>query len=93
MTQCELVKEEVKEQLPAEEEKTEEVTVVQPPVTEPTTPIITGEVITTPTLPATEEKSLFETSGFLIALIAGEVLLLLVAILIIVALFRKGKRD
>ncbi|MBW2977019.1 hypothetical protein KY347_06250 [Candidatus Woesearchaeota archaeon] len=72
-------------------EEEEEVVVVQPPVTsEPETPtgMTTGEV-TTPVLPATEEKSLFETQGFLIALIAGEVLLLLIAILLIVVLFRK----
>lgn len=71
----------------------EEVVVVQPPVTETTTPTegVTGAV-TTPVLPVTEEVSIFETSGFLIVLIVGEVLLLIVAILIIVAVFRK-RRD
>ena len=73
------------------EEEEEEVVVVQPPVTEePTTPEITGEVVTTPILPT--EESVFGTSGFLTALIVGEVLLLIVAILIIVAVFKK-KRD
>lgn len=90
VAQCEIVKKEE----PKEEVKKEEVVVVQPPVTQPTTPTgqVIAETITTPTLPATEEKSLFETQGFLTALIAGEVLLLVIAILLIVVIVRK-RRD
>jgi len=72
-------------------EEEEEAVVVQTPTPTPTPPVITGEVVTTPKLPTTGEKPLFETSGFLIALIAGEVLLLIIAILIIVAVFRKRR--
>jgi hypothetical protein len=63
----------------------QEVVVVQPPVKEDqeTEPVITPPVL------VTESKSFLENSGFLAVLIAGEVLLLLVAILIIVAIFRK----
>ncbi|MFH0867687.1 MAG: hypothetical protein V1831_00060 [Candidatus Woesearchaeota archaeon] len=91
VAQCEIVAEPVKEES-KEEVKTGEVVVVQQPtVTEPTN-VITAGTVTAPTLPATEEESLFGTSGFLIALIAGEVLLLIVAILIIVAVVkRKGE--
>ena len=72
------------------EEEEEEVVVVQPTVTTTVPTEITGEVVTTPILPT--EESVFGTSGFLTALIVGEVLLLIIAILIIVAVFKK-KRD
>ena len=86
--ECEALK---VEEEPEEEEEEEEVVVVQPPVIEPTVPtgVVTAEPVTPPTLPVTEEKSLFESTGFLVALIVGEVLLVIIAILIIVALFRK----
>ena len=85
VAQCEILKTE------EEEEVEEEVVVVQPPVTGPTIPtgVVTAGTVTTPQLPATEEKSLFQTTGFLAALVAGEVLLVLIAILIVVAVVRK----
>jgi hypothetical protein len=83
VTQCEILVEE-------EEEEEEEVVVVQPPVTDTTpTNVVTAGTVTAPTLPVTEEKSLFQSSGFLIALLAGEVILVIVAILIVVAVVRK----
>jgi len=85
VSQCEIFEEEQEE---------EEVVVVQPPVvTQPTDlEVITAGVVTTPTLPVTEKKSLFQSSGFLIALIAGEVLLVIIAILIVMAVV-KGRRE
>ena len=67
---------------------------MQPPVvTQPTDlDVITAGVVTAPTLPVTEKKSLFQSSGFLIALIAGEVLLVIIAILIVMAVV-KGRRE
>ncbi len=90
VAQCETFAAEEEEEEAEEEE--EEVVVVQPPV-QPTTPTgqVTAEPVTTPTLPATEEKSVFQTSGFLTALIAGEVLLVIVAILIVVAVLRRRR--
>jgi len=85
-------KEESKEEAKKEETK-EEVIVVQPPqVTQPTVPTGAGtaQIVTQPTLmPVVEQKSLFESTGFLTALVAGEILLVLVAILIVVAVVRK----
>jgi len=80
--------------LAEEEEEEEEVVVVQPTVTGPTTPTggVTVDVVTPPVLPATEEKSVFQSTGFLTALIAGEVLLIIVAILVVVMIVRK-RRD
>ena len=74
---------------PAEENKGEVVVVQQP--TQPTVPTgsATAQPVTAPTLPTTEEKSLFQSSGFLAALVAGEVLLVIIAILIVVAVIRK----
>lgn len=83
---CDLVKEVVEE----EEEVVEEevvVVVVQPSVTQPV--LATGQVVTAPTLTATEKKSVFANSGFLGALIIGEVLLVLIAILLVVAVMKK----
>ena len=73
-----------------EEEDAGEVVVVQP-TAQPSTPTgaATAQPVTAPTLSATEEKSLFQSSGFLAALVAGEVLLVIVAILIVVAVIRK----
>tara|TARA_Y100000310_G_C20606780_1_gene775900 strand:+ start:198 stop:1262 length:1065 start_codon:yes stop_codon:yes gene_type:complete len=69
-----------------EEEEEEDVVVVQD-----TTPadVVTAGTVTTPTLPVTEESSLFESKGFLTALVVGEVLLVIIAILIVVAVVRK----
>jgi len=74
------------------EEEEEEVVVVQPTQPEPTTPTggVIAQPVTTPTVPTSEEKeSVFESTGFLAALIAGEVLLVIIAILIIVSVLRK----
>ena len=80
VTQCEIFAE--------EEEEEEEVVVVQPPVD--TIPnVISAGTVTTPTLPVTEEKSLFESSGFLVALVVGEVLLVLIAILLVMAVIKR----
>ncbi|MCH8067202.1 MAG: hypothetical protein IIC69_01315 [Nanoarchaeota archaeon] len=82
VTQCEIFAEE------EEEEEEEEVVVVQPPVD--TIPnVISAGTVTTPTLPVTEEKSLFESSGFLVALVVGEVLLVLIAILLVMAVIKR----
>ena len=76
------------EEEPAEEEDSGEVVVVTPPTTQqPTTPG-TAQPVTPPTLPSTEE-SIFQSNGFLIALIVGEVMLVLIAILIVVAVARR----
>jgi hypothetical protein len=84
---CEALKE-------AEEEEEEpEVVVVQAPVTVDTTPTQgTAQPVTAPTLASTEEKSLFKSTGFLTALVVGEVLLVIVAIVIVVSVLRR-KRD
>ena len=82
VSQCEIFAEE------EEEEEEEEVVVVQPPV-DTTSNVITAGTVTTPTLPVTEEKSLFESSGFLVALIVGEVLLVLIAILLVMAVIKR----
>ena len=81
VAQCGIVEE--------EEEDEEEVIVIQPPVDTTPTDLITAGAVTTPTLTATEEKSLFESKGFLVALIVGEVLLVIIAILIVVAVVKK----
>ncbi len=90
---CEVLKEEDKT---AEEEKKEDesVVVVQPQVIQPTDQnnVITAGTVSAPALPATEEKSLFESSGFLAALVAGEVLLAIIAILLVVSVVKK-RRD
>jgi hypothetical protein len=51
--------------------------------------VITAGTVSAPTLPATGEKSLFESSGFLVALVVGDVLLVIVAILLVAAVMRK----
>lgn len=88
VAQCEVFAE--KEAAEEEEEEDTGVVVVQPPVTETSkTGMVTAGTISAPTLPATGEKSLFESSGFLVALVAGEVLLVIIAILLVMAVMRK----
>jgi hypothetical protein len=82
VAQCEIFEEE-------EEEEEEDVVVVQPPIDTTPTDVVTAGTVTAPTLTATEEKSLFQSKGFLVALIAGEVLLVIVAILIVMAVVRR----
>jgi len=83
VTQCEIFAEEEEE-----EEEEEDVVVVQPPVD--TTPdVITAGIVSAPSLSVTEEKSLFESSGFLVALVVGEVLLVLIAILLVMAVIKR----
>ena len=89
VAQCEVF---AGEEVAEEEEEAEEdtgVVVVQPPVTTPKTDVITAGAVTAPTLPATEEKSFLESNGFLVALVVGEVLLVVIAILLVTAVMRK----
>lgn len=66
-----------------------DVVVVQPTVAEPeVSELITAGAVTAPSLP-TKEKSLLDNKAFLIVLVIGEVLLVIVAILIVVAVSRK----
>jgi hypothetical protein len=89
---CEAVKPPVVEEEKPKEQEEPTVVVVQPPVTPPTGPTggVTAEPVSPPTLPTTEE-SFFESTGFLVALVAGEVLLVIIAILIVVAVARKRR--
>ena len=92
VAQCEVFaqKEAAEEGKDAEEDTG--VVVIQPPVTEtPKTGMVTAGTVSAPTLPATEEKSFFGSSGFLVALVAGEVLLVIIAILLVTAVMRKRK--
>jgi len=89
VAQCEVLAE---EEAAEEEEEDEDtgVVVVQPPVTEtPQTGMVTAGTVSAPTLPATGEKSLFESNGFLVALVVGEVLLVIIAILLVASVMRK----
>jgi len=89
VAQCEVFAE---EEAAEEEEEAEEdtgVVVVQPPVTAPKTDVITAGAVSAPTLPAAGEKSLFESTGFLAALVVGEVLLVIIAILLVASVMRK----
>ena len=73
-----------------EEEEEEEVVVIQPQPTQPTQPTAgTAQPVTAPSLPTTEEKSLFQSSGFIVALVVGELLLVILAIIIVVSVVRK----
>ena len=75
-----------------EDEAEEEVVVVQPPVTPSTDlDVVTAGIVSAPTLPVTEEKSLFESTGFLALLIGGEVLLLIIAVLVIIAVVKRRR--
>lgn len=89
---CEALK---KAEEPKVEEKKEEpeVVVVTPQPTAPTPTVPTASVVsvTQPTAPATvtEEKSLLGNTWFLAALIGGEMLVVFIAILLVVALRRR----
>ena len=73
----------------AEQQEDVDVVVVQPQIVEPEVPgLITAGAVTAPSLP-TKEKSLLDNKAFLIILVIGEVLLVIVAILIVVAVSRK----
>ena len=78
--ECEVLNEEEPEE---EEEEEPEVVVVTPTI--PTTPIVTE-----PTVPTeTEEKSLFQSGGFITALIVGEILVVVIAVLLVITLMRR----
>ena len=77
------------QQQKAEQQEDVDVVVVQPQIVEPEVPgLITAGAVTAPSLP-TKEKSLLDNKAFLIILVIGEVLLVIVAILIVVAVSRK----
>jgi len=86
--ECETLK---KEEPKVEDKKDEDVVVV----TKPTTPVVTqpgtAQPVTTPTLKSTEETSLFKSSGFLIALLVGEILLVIVAVVVVVSVLKRKK--
>ena len=84
---CEALKK--TEEPKVEEEKEEpEVVVVTPQPTAPTASVVSvTQPTTTPTV--TEEKSLFGNTWFLAALIGGEMLVVFIAILLVVALRRR----
>lgn len=85
---CSLADEEEVQQPADEEEDSGEVVVVTPPPSQqPTTPG-TAQPVSPPVLPSTEE-SIFQSNSFLMALIVGEVLLVLLAIFIVVAVARR----
>ena len=81
VAQCEIFADE-------EEEEDSDVVVNLPTDTTPTD-VVSAGTVSAPSLPVTEEKSLFESSGFLVALVVGEVLLVLIAILLVASLMRK----
>ena len=87
VAQCEVIAEKDKEAAKKGEDTS--VVVVQPPVTETPTNWVTAGTVSAPTLPATGEKSLFESTSFLVALVVGEVLLVIIAILLVTAVMRK----
>ena len=92
VTQCEISAKDEEEEAAAEEEeegKDETVVVVQPPQADQGN-LVTAGAVTAPQLPA-EEKSIFESKSFLAALVVGEVLLVLIAVLLVVAVARKRK--
>lgn len=92
--QCELSEEEEMEnemEEEREEEMEEESVVVVTPPQEDQGDLISGGVVTLPQLPPTEEESIFQSQTFLIALVAGEVLLVLIAILLVVAFVKKRR--
>jgi hypothetical protein len=90
--QCEILQDNQNEKNKVDDtnKKDENVIVNLPP--QPNNNIVDAGLVTAPTLPKTEEKSLFQSSGFLIALITGEVLLVIIAIFIVVAVMR-GRRQ
>jgi len=80
-----------------EEEEEPEVVVITPQPTVPTTPVVTVTEPTTPVVTVTEptgavvseETSLLSSTGFVSALIVGEVLVVIIAIVLIVTLMRR----
>ncbi len=90
VTQCEIAAKEEEDAAEEDEEsKDDAVVVVQPPQTDQGN-LVTAGAVTAPQLP-TEEKSIFESSAFLTALVVGEVLLVLIAVLLVVAVAKKRK--
>lgn len=87
--QCEIREEEEVPEEPADEEEEEDdgIVVVQPPQDDSDVDI----TVTPPQLP--EEESIFENKTFLVALVVGEVLLVLIAILLVVAVANKRRRE
>ena len=84
VTTCEIFA----QQQEAEQQEDVDVVVVQPTVEPEVRELITAGVVTAPSLP-TKEKSLLDNKAFLIILVIGEVLLVIVALLIVVAVSRK----
>ena len=91
VTQCEIAaKDEEEEAAKEDEESTDDtVVVVQSPQADQGN-LVTAGAVTAPQLPA-EEKSIFESQGFLVAMVVGEVLLVLIAILLVVAVVKKRR--
>ena len=73
-----------------EKEEKEDVIVITKPTTPttPTTPTITQPTITEPTT-VTEEKSFFETGWFIGLLLGAEVVIIIVAVLLVLALVKR----
>jgi len=82
--------EEVEEEKEEEKKDEEEVVVVQQPTTTaPTTAaVVTQPTVTQPTT-ATEEKPFFQTGWFIGLLIFGEIVIIVIAILLVMALVRR----
>ena len=92
VTQCEIAAKDEDEDAATkedEESKDDTVVVVQPPQNDQGN-LVTAGAVTAPQLP-TEEKSIFESQSFLVALVVGEVLLVLIAILLVVAVAKKRR--
>jgi hypothetical protein len=90
--QCEILLDTSNEDKKTEDtqKKEDDVIVNLPPSTNDN--LVDAGLVTAPALPEAEEKSIFQSSGFLMALIAGEVLLVIIAIFIVVAVM-KGRRQ
>ncbi|MBL7054551.1 hypothetical protein ISS05_02240 [Candidatus Woesearchaeota archaeon] len=78
--------EEEKEPVIIDQEKEEEPVVVIKPT--PTTPIITQPTITRP-ITVTEEESFFESKWFILALFGAELIIIVIAVLLVMALVRR----
>lgn len=89
--ECEIAASDEEEETAKEDEesKDEAVVVVQPPQADQGN-LVTAGAVTAPQLP-TEEKSIFESQAFLTALVVGEVLLVLIAVLLVVAVAKKRR--
>ncbi len=91
VSQCEVIVEDGDTTTEEDEEsKDDNVVVVQPPPQADQGNLVTAGAVTAPQLP-TEEKSIFESQSFLVALVVGEVLLVLIAILLVVAVAKKRR--